>query len=654
MRRVVSWMSTVAIVALLPLGIAFAFNEAPDLAAKVGSGELPPVEERLPNNPLVIEPVEAIGTYGGTLRVMDNNDEFNQMKMMMYGFSLVRYANDGQEILPGLAERWTFNEDKSVWTLHLREGIRWSDGAPFTVDDILFWWNDMVLHEGFAEAVPDWGQAEGQVVKLEKLDDYTIRFTYAAPAPILDARLATWPNGSTLGPRVLVPAHYMKQFHPDYSDAPNFEVFEEMLDWYANPDYPVLTAWMPVEYRAGQLLILERNPYYYAVDTEGNQLPYIDRVEWRYSSDFEVIKNEIITGNIDFHLRPYLDLRDLALLRQNEERGAYRILMWDSGSGSGPLVYPNQNHPDPEKGEVYRNKNFRQALSLAINRDRINRQVYFGLAELTTGTLSKKAIEYSRTERGQNVYEAWRDSYVTYDPERAKALLDAIGVVDKNGDGWRDLPSGAPLLLRIDQDALADQAYVDSNEFIKENWDAIGLRTVINPVDGSQITSMQRTATYDIRDSWEVGDGPDHVVFPNWLIPISWERWAPLYGNWYAVRGTSMEGTELDKAARDRSPPREEPPAGSAYARLQEIYDKIKIEPDTIKRDNLVLDAVQIHIDEGPFMIGTAGNYPRLVVVKHNLRNVPDAEQLALGGFVNPWIVPYPAITNTEAYYFSD
>src|SRR5690606_33546669 len=271
-----------------------------------------------------------------------------------------------------------------------------------------------------------------------KIDDYTIQFRYAAPNPILDARLATWPNGHEQGARLIVPAHYMKQFHPDYSDYPNFEVFEEKLDWYANVEYPVLTAWRPVEYRPGERLVLERNPYYYAVDPEGNQLPYIDRIEWRISRDIEVIKNEIITGNVDFHLRPYLDLRDLQLLRQNEARGNYRVMMWDSGSGSGPLYYPNHNHPDPEKQAIYQNPKFRQALSHAINRERINRQIYFGLGEITTGTLSRKAIEYSRTERGRQLFEAWRDSYSAYDPEKAKALLDEIGVIDRDGDGWRD------------------------------------------------------------------------------------------------------------------------------------------------------------------------------------------------------------------------
>lgn len=633
---------------------ASGYNEAPALAARVARGELPPVEERLPVNPLVIEPLNQLGHYGGTMRMSDDSDEFRQSRMFMYGFSLVRYADDAQRIVPGLAESWTFNDDKSVWEFRLREGMRWSDGHPVTVDDILFWWNDMVLHSGFAEPVPDWGQAEGELVVLEKVDDLTIRFSYPAPAPILDARLATWPNGhGREGPRMIVPSHYVKQFHPDYSDYTSFTTFIQRTTWQMNPEYPVLTAWMPVEYRAGQRLVLERNPYYYAVDTAGNQLPYIDRLEWRIIQDAEVVKNELINGNIDLHVRsPYLDLRDLALLRQNEQRGGYVIHLWDSGSGSGPILYPNQNHPDPAKRELYQNPTFRQALSLAIHRERINRQIYFGLGELTTGTLSNKAIEYHRTERGQEMYIAWRDSYVDYDPQRAAALLDSIGVVDRNGDGWRELPNGQALTLRIDQSATADISYVDTNEFVKENWEAIGLRTIINPIEQAQLVVINRNATFDIRNSWEVGDGPDHVVFPNWLIPIFNERWAPLYGAWYSVRGTELEHAELDKSPYDRSPPREQPPPGSPYARLQEIYDRIKIEPDPVTRDNLVLDAIQIHVDEGPYMIGTVGNYPRIIVAKRNLENVPAREQLALGGFVNPWIVPYPAITNPETYFW--
>src|SRR5690606_31706498 len=339
-KLLISLLCVTLVLGAASLAYGATYKEAPMLAAKVAAGELPPVEERLPKNPLVLEPIEGIGKYGGTLRAMENNDQFPQSRMFMYGFSLVRFADDGQKVVPGLAYKWEHNEDKTVWTFYLREGIRWSDGHPFTVDDILFWWNDMVLHPGIAEPAPDWGQAGGQLAELVKIDDYTIQFRYAAPNPILDARLATWPNGHEQGARLIVPAHYMKQFHPDYSDYPNFEVFEEKLDWYANVEYPVLTAWRPVEYRPGERLVLERNPYYYAVDPEGNQLPYIDRIEWRISRDIEVIKNEIITGNVDFHLRPYLDLRDLQLLRQNEARGNYRVMMWGSGSGSGPLYYP--------------------------------------------------------------------------------------------------------------------------------------------------------------------------------------------------------------------------------------------------------------------------------------------------------------------------
>lgn len=659
MRNKLSFSAIRAVVLTLLLAAALAlpagaqtYNEAPELAAKVAAGELPPVEERLPKNPLVIEPLESIGKYGGTWRRVANDQNWNYIKMMQYGFSLLRYVDDGLDIIPGLAESYSHNEDRSVWTITLREGVKWSDGHPVTVDDILFWWNDMVLHPDHPEVVPDFGQVEGELAKLVKVDDYTLRFEFVAPAPIHDARLAIWPSGSDQGPRTIVPAHYLKQFHPDYSDYPDFEVFDEKLEWWTNPEYPVLNPWMPVEYRAGDRLILERNPYYYAVDTEGNQLPYIDRIEARYVADLEVVKLEVMNGNVDMQLRPYIDLRELSLLRQNEANGGYRTLLWDSGSGSGPLYYPNQNHPDPEKAEIYRNRDFRRALSHAINRDRIQRLVYFGLGEKTTGTFSPKAIEYHRTERGQQMYEQWRDLAVEYDPELAASLLDSIGVVDQDGDGWRDLPSGAELVLRIEQDANAGSDYIDVNNFVREDWEAIGLRTIINPVDGSQIQLMQQTATFDIRDSWELGDGPDHVVFPAWLVPIEHGRWAPLYGRWYSVRGTELENSQLDLDPRDRTPPRDRPPEGSPYDQLQKLYDKIKIEPDDIARDNLVLDAIQIHIDEGPFIIGTVADYPRPLIAKNNMRNVPDGDDLALGGFVNPWIMVYPAITNTETYYY--
>ena len=244
--------------------------------------------------------------------------------------------------------------------------------------------------------------------------------------------------------------------------------------------------------------------------------------------------------------------------------------------------------------------------------------------------------------------------YVKYSPEEAKKLLDSIGVVDKDGDGWRDLPSGKPLFVRIDRDANANKTDVQANEMVKADWEAIGVRTILNPIDGSALGIMDQTATFDIRDSWELGDGPNHLVFPQWVVPIDLSRWAPLNGAWYSVQGTAKETMELDKDPRDRTPPREAPEEGGPVDRLQKIYDMAKVEPNEARRDELVYEMIKIHIEDGPFFIGTVADYPRAVIVSKKMKNVPDGPELALGGFVNPWIMVYPAITNPAQYWLDE
>ncbi|NOZ28646.1 MAG: ABC transporter substrate-binding protein [Chloroflexi bacterium] len=631
-------------------------HEAPMLHELVQQGKLPPLEERIPAEPLVIEPFETIGKYGGTWHRYDTSSSGSHVAMAMYGYSLVHWVKDGLGKRGGLAKSWDYNEDKTEWTFYFRKGTKWSDGEPFTVDDILFWWEDMVLNPEHPDSPPDWAIAGGKTMELEKIDDYTLKFKFAAPAPLLADRLAMWPNG-VIAEKVVVPKHYLIQFHPDYSDEyDTFETFDEKLDWRVNPECPVLNPWMPVKYEPGARLIMERNPYYYAVDTAGNQLPYIDRVEVTYVESLEVSKLKVIAGEQEFCGRPckYQPLSELSLFKQNEDKGNYRTFLWDGGSGTGSVYYPNWNHPDPEKQAVYRDKRFRRALSHAIDRPKIQKVVYFGTGFPTTGTLSPKAIEYNRTEEGKKLFEQWRDLAVEYDPEKAKALLDEMGVVDQDGDGYRELPSGKKLELRIDMSAEASREYSLCSEIVKENWEAVGLKTILNPVPGEQLGVLETSAEFDIRNSWEVGDGPNHLVYPQWFVPIGNQRWAPLYGAWYSVKGTDKEGTELDKDPRDRTPPRDEPPADGPVARLQALYDKAKIEPDDEKREQLVFEMMKIHIEEGPFFIGTVANIPTIVVAKKNVGNVPTREQLGLGGFTNPWIMVYFGAVYPEQFFFKD
>ena len=618
------------------------YGQAPQLGEMVQAGKLPPLEERLPDDPLILEPLEKIGQYGGTWHRFSTLEEWSHFRMAMYGWSLVRWkeTSDGYTVVPNLVKIWESNSDKSSWTLHFREGVRWSDGAPLTVDDFLFWWREMALNPQCRAYVPDWARAGGETMSVTKIDDYTMRLEYSAPTPLLMKRLAMWPNGGLPDTVfVLAPAHYLKQFHPDYGGSQGFETLQAKSEWWHNFDCPVLTAWKPVKENLGgeRGLLLKRNPYYYAVDRQGNQLPYIDQVKLELVS-LEGFEEGILRGGSDMQLRPQIRLSFLPQLESYEEKEDFEVLMWDSGSGSGPIYYPNRNYPDPEKRQLYRNPKFLRALSHAVDRGRINFSLLFGRGTPTTGTMSPKAIEYHRSLEGENIYERWRDLAGAYEPGQSETLLEEVGVIDVDDDGWRELPGGGDLILRIDADSGVTNIYKDCNELVESFWEEVGLQVELNYVSGEKLAKMQTEATFDIRDSWEVGDGPDHLVYPNWLVPVNNRRWAPLYGAYF------RQGEEGD------NPPSEKPPAGSPVARLQDLYRQAKVEPDPDERDQLVFDMIAIHLNNGPFFIGTAGNYPRVGVVSDRMRNVPRKEDLPLDGFVNAWIMSYIAITNPPTF----
>ncbi|ACZ42436.1 extracellular solute-binding protein family 5 [Thermobaculum terrenum ATCC BAA-798] len=648
-------------------------KEAPMLAEMVKAGKLPPVQERLPKNPYVVpHPWLKEGKYGGNLRHLywDEWGMSHFIQESMYGNSPLRWHKDGLAISGGWVEAWEANEDLSTWTFHIREGIKWSDGEPFTVDDVLFWWEDMCLNEEVAEGPPDEARSgKGTLAKFKKVDDYTFQMIFDAPSPLTADRMAMWVNRG-IGPSWAVPKHYAKQFHKKYNPnvkkdwANDFNYPEgKAVDFATNPECPTLTGWKLKSYKKGQNCVWERNPYYWCVDKWGNQLPYIDTMTSQYIQDKEVLKLKYTQGEADWapHFIP-VPLSQISIFKEAEPRSKFRVRLWDSGSGSGAAIFFSQDFIEDDLRELIRNPKFRKALSHAANRKQVQALLYLNQGELTTGTFSPKAIEYVINDQGKQVYKSWRDSAVEYNPDKAKQLLDEIGVVDKDGDGFREMPNGKKLLLTLDYgaDQPQDGEAVRNDELLVRDWKAIGINARLNPVPPTGRDDRWKAGKLMSNADWGIGDGPNHLVYPQWLVPMEYSRWAPLHGQWYDLRGTPKENQQKNVNPWQRTPPRIGPfdkECEPAIKQLWKLLDQSKTEPDFMKRTQLVWDMIKVHVDNGPFVQGTVANFPRAVLVKDGLMNVPTHEDLKAwgqGGFTDPWIHPTPAVYDPEAWYWDN
>jgi len=293
------------------------FSESPMLRTKVAAGELPSVEKRLPEEPIVIKPAEEIGQYGGTWRMVSvgrSNLEWHVGQFIGYE-QLVRGAPDYSSVIPNIAKSWDVSDNGRVFTFYLRKGMKWSDGMPFTADDIMFWYEDVILNKELTPAFPDWLKVTGEPGKVEKIDDYTVRFVFAKPYGIFLDELARGIR------ETFQPKHYMKKFHPRYTSVEKlekmtkeagfdnwFELFGDKNDFWGNPERPTLYAWrILIPFGVGTRVELERNPYYWKIDTDGNQLPYIDKVAVSIVTQPEIAELKGVSGEIDLQATPVLD-----------------------------------------------------------------------------------------------------------------------------------------------------------------------------------------------------------------------------------------------------------------------------------------------------------------------------------------------------------
>ncbi|HOJ93535.1 MAG TPA: ABC transporter substrate-binding protein [Dictyoglomaceae bacterium] len=590
------------------------YNEAPSLAALVKANKLPPVEERLPKNPVVIQPYEEIGKYGGTWRRawIGTGDRWGIARISISAANLLRWSSDGSKILPWLVDKYTVSKDGRIYTFHIREGIKWSDGVPFTTDDVIFWYEDVINNEELTPTFPAGLISGGEKAKFEKIDTYTFRISFKEPNPlfIYDIPAQGWYIDTTNGSlSYYAPKHYLKQFHPKYTPKEQldeivkksgfqkwYDLFKFKDDWLQNPDLPVTAPWKVTSKSPNEpVFIMERNPYYFAVDPEGNQLPYIDRVVHYLVSDPEMVNMKAIAGELDMQDR-HTKLSNYTLFLQNKDKGNYRVIRWRSGTGADPAIFLNQNVKDPVKRKLFQNIRFRQALSLAINRDEINKMLYLGLGTPMQAAIPKGAAYYD---------PLWEKAYAEYDPKRANLLLDSMGLKKDPKTGFRIGPDGKPIELIVSFTTYPGNANMNAMELIKSYWEAVGIKTIVNQVDRSLYVTNCNSGDIEI-GVWIMDRCSNFILSPGRMIgTITDGPWAPLYARWYWTKG--KEGEE---------------PTGD-LKKLYELWDQVNVTTDAKKRDLLIKQMIALH-RKNIWIIGTVGALPQIVVVKNNFKNVPE------------------------------
>lgn len=356
-RQVVSTVAAAILMGAGWAGVAFGFEESPELKALVDAGKLPPVEKRLPKEPLVLTPLESVGTYGGTWRTATFGGGDSEIERSIGYTRLVRWNPEWTEVIPDIAKSVEVNADATEYTFTLREGTRWSDGEPFTADDLV-WWNENVLRNTkITPAAPDWLTAGGETVKVEKHADDKVVFKFAAPNGLFLMNMATVRGSDILA---AAPAHYLKQFHKDFNPdgvdalvkaagATDWvQLFNNKIGFpgrWRDLGRPTLDAWMlTAPYNGTTQVVGERNPYYAKVDTAGNQLPYFDRITIDVMQDTQAIILKAISGEIDMQNR-FIETTDArTVIVQNQEKGGYGLFIARPAWSNALLITLNQTH----------------------------------------------------------------------------------------------------------------------------------------------------------------------------------------------------------------------------------------------------------------------------------------------------------------------
>jgi len=525
-------------------GCKLSFKGNPDIAKlnrkiRGNPGSVPSVADRLPSEPLVYAPYDSIGKYGGTLDVLSNATEAGTSDFLsVRHVNLVRYSDDLQTIVPNVAKGWKWNSDFTQLTFYLRKGHRWSDGAPFTAEDVKFWYDHLALSPLIMEKPKDYVLVGGKRMTVDVVNPQTVVFNLPAPKPGLLAHFAfSFAQG-------FQPKHFLAPYHPELSANADKNAqkagFENGLavikayfgnsDWTDTPspllNSPDKVAKLPADViptleshiyvtdtTEGRHLVA--NPYFHIVDTQGNQLPYISEQDEVYKNDNELRILTLVNGEADYKSQS-LQLSSAPMLLEGQEKGDYTIYLKPEITLSN--ISFNVTHQDLGKREVFGDLRFRKAMSVAINREEINEVALFGLGTPKQYTGFSPMPDF--------IDKKWESYMIQYDPGMANSLLDQIGMKDTNGDGVRELPNGKKLVINMQFSTQGIDPQIV--QMVGQNWAEVGIKTTVKEVTPDEYRSAQSSNQLDV-GMWRSSQPLSIVMGNN-------ELWVPPFENYFGHR----------------------------------------------------------------------------------------------------------------------
>jgi peptide/nickel transport system substrate-binding protein len=580
------------------------FGEAPEMAALVARGELPPVEQRLPEEPFVVVRNE-IGRYGGTLRTVHDGSVGGLVlsHLKLFAEQLNTYDTTFTDFGPNVLQEVEVLPGNREFIWHLRKGMKWSDGVPITADDIVFWSDAEAKNTELNPGGIWFWRLAGEAADISKIDDFTVKVTWPAPYGYFPQAM------NIFNPALLVPQHYMSQFHPDYTTAAELEATkkeEGYSDWVTlwtaqrtavvneNPDMPGYRAWIPTTDGYAQLNRMIRNPYYWKIDTAGNQLPYINEIESVRVGDKEGMKLKMISGDTDWVSAGNFgwDAANYAFFKEYELQGGYTVKVYDGPDNVGNYNAINLNvtHKDPFYRELFNKKDFRVALSIGIDRDEINEVLF-------RGGNTPYQIGPTYTDWG------WSDffkQYTEYDPDEANRILDELGLEWNSRKTVRLRPDGEPMQLVLLVQNWRNNA-VPMAEMIAQTWADLGLDIALKPYASGASIVEQEQGDYEVIMSGGSGgdamnpavmDTEQVMVGDNWDVSTDWAKWLNPVGD-PGVAPPEEEGVRQD------------------VLRLYEITQEFKAEADKDKREEMIVEIFEINMKH-LWTIGVLNGNPEL------------------------------------------